>query len=285
MTQDYRIILPLMFAVVISTVLAQHFEKESIYTIKLKRRGIDLRGKRDANPMRTIRVQDAMTPFADVTTVRPTTTTAELARLFQATSHHGFVVLDENGELYGIVALSDLERAFASEESSPDPGAAVTVADICTTNVLTVYPDETLNDAVRHFGAMDVGRLPVVERHNLRRVLGVLRRGDIIHAYSHALLDTHQQSANIERLRLESAIGAELVELTVSIGDAAVDKALKEIPIPPSSVIISIRRGQEVIIPRGTTTLRSGDRVLFLAHGATKEQLSNVLRGAASSGE
>jgi NhaP-type Na+/H+ and K+/H+ antiporter len=144
---------------------------------------------------------------------------------------------------------------------------------------VTVYPDETLDDAVRQFGAMDVGRIPVVERRNPRRLLGVLRRGDIIHAYSHALLDSHQQSARLERLNLESTIGAELTELNVNLDDSAANKPLKEISIPPNSVIISIRRGQEILIPRGGTLLRAGDRVLFLARGVDRQGLRDALRG------
>jgi C4-dicarboxylate-specific signal transduction histidine kinase len=47
MTNDYRIILPLMLATVISTLLAEHLHRESIYSLKLARRGIRLeRGMR-----------------------------------------------------------------------------------------------------------------------------------------------------------------------------------------------------------------------------------------------
>ena len=42
MTGDYEIILPLMITCIISTVAVRRFTKESIYTLKLKRRGIDI---------------------------------------------------------------------------------------------------------------------------------------------------------------------------------------------------------------------------------------------------
>ncbi len=71
MTQDYHIILPLMFATVISTILATWLEPESIYTLKLKLRGIDLLRKKNENMLNNILVQDAMTIRADMETVTP----------------------------------------------------------------------------------------------------------------------------------------------------------------------------------------------------------------------
>ncbi|MBI3117386.1 MAG: chloride channel protein, partial [Candidatus Hydrogenedentes bacterium] len=73
MTQDYHMILPLMFATVVSTLLAHRFEPESIYTLKLKRRGIDVRARRDENLMRAILVEEAMTPATELVTMDPAT--------------------------------------------------------------------------------------------------------------------------------------------------------------------------------------------------------------------
>lgn len=271
MTQDYRIILPLMFATVVSTIIAERIETESIYTLKLKLRGIDVRAKKDLNLMRSILVEEAMTPVTDVTTVTPATPLTELARQFQETGHHGFVVLDDRNELYGVVALSDLERALETGETD------LTVRDICTTGVVTTFPDETLDDALRHFGALDVGRIPVVDRHKPRQIIGLLRRSDIVHAYSHALVDKHQHDHHIARLRLESLTGTEFVEIDLRVGDVAVGKCLKEIALPSDSVIVSIRRGGQVIIPRGNTRLLAGDRVVALASKATSEGLRQTL--------
>jgi CIC family chloride channel protein len=271
MTQDYRIILPLMFATIVSMVLAQRLEPESIYTLKLKRRGIDARARKDANLMRGILVEEAMTPIGQTLTVTPETPLPELARLLQETGHHGLLVLDQQGELYGVVTLVDLERALTRDSS------AATVGDICTTQLLTAYPDETLDDALRHFGALDVGRIPVVDRQSPRHVLGVLRRGDIVHAYSHALVDKHQRDHHIERLRLESAIGTTLVHVDLISGDSAVGKCLKEIKLPPDSVVVSIYRGRRVVVPRGGTELLSGDRVTVLAATDTAERVRRTL--------
>lgn len=272
MTQDYRIILPLMFATVVSTIIAGRLEPESVYTLRLKRRGIELRARQDINLMRAILVEEAMTPLSEMTTVKQSTPLTELARLFQETSHHGFAVLDERDELYGIVALADLEKALAAGRSDAKVG------EICTRDVMTAYPDETLEDALGEFGSLDVGRIPVVDRRHPRRLVGMLRRGDIVHAYSHALLDKHGREHRVERLRLEAAVGAELVEFDLEPGDAAVGKRLKELVLPSDCVIVSVRRGGRVVVPRGDTQLLLGDHVIALTNAGDEEAMRHVLR-------
>ena len=43
MSGDYRLILPLMFATVISTFISERLRQENIYTLKLVRRGIQIK--------------------------------------------------------------------------------------------------------------------------------------------------------------------------------------------------------------------------------------------------
>jgi CIC family chloride channel protein len=277
MTQDYRIILPLMATTIISTIVAQRLEPESIYTLKLKLRGIVARHRKDINPLQSILVKDAMTPNREITTVTPDTSLEELAHLFQETSHHGFIVT-ENDELYGMVTLSDLEKAIANDKMD------VTVRDICTQNVMVVYPDEVLDDALRHFGAMDVGRIPVVDRRNPRRVVGVLRRVNIVHSISSALADKQKIMSNMDRLEMERVVRAELTELFISSDDVANGKQLKEINLPDDSVIVSIQRGKRVVVPRGNTQLLPGDRVIALVGAGSLEVLTKALHGDDAAG-
>ena len=272
MTQDYRIVLPLMFATVISTLIAQWLEPESVYTLKLVRRGLDVKAKRSENLMSTILVEDAMTPIGEMATVSPNIPLPQLAELFQETSHHGLLVLDDARKLYGIVTISDLERALRADKTD------VAVCDICTTNVLTVFPDETLNEALRHFGALDVGRIPVVSRHDPQQVIGVLRRTDIVHAYSNALVDKQKTEAHMSRLRMQNTVGTELKEFIVSPADVCCNQQLKDISLPEECVIVSIQRGSQMIVPRGRTRLTAGDKVFILTKIDRYAAAEKVLR-------
>ena len=272
MTQDYRIVLPLMFATVISTLIAQWLEPESIYTLKLARRGLDVKARRSMNLMSSILVEDAMTPIGEMITVSPQIPLPQLAQIFQETSHHGLIVFNAQGELYGIVTISDLERALKVDDTEAK------VADICTTNVLTVYPDETLNEALRHFGALDVGRIPVVSRHDPLHVIGVLRRTDIVHAYSNALVDKQKTDAHMTRLRMQNQVGTELKEFIISPADVGCNQQLKDFSLPDESVIVSIQRGSQMIVPRGRTRLTAGDKVFILTKIDRYAAVEKVLR-------
>jgi chloride channel protein, CIC family len=272
MTQDYRIILPLMAATIVSTIIAQHMEPESIYTLKLKLRGIVPHQFREPNPLRSIRVEDAMTPLSQVVAVPPETTLTELSHLFQESGHHGALVMDQD-RLFGMVTLSDLERAITTEQLD------ATVAEICTRNVVTATPEETLDEALHQFGALDVGRMPVVERQNPHRVLGLLRRGDIVHALSGKVLDAHESIHHMDRLKMEAIVKAELKELYISKTDTVCGKLLKDVTIPDNCVIVSIQRGKDIVVPRGFTQLLPGDRVIALVGEGSMGGLKEELRG------
>lgn len=271
MTQDYRIILPLMFAVVVSTVVARWLERESVYTLKLKQRGVDLYGARNVNLMSHILAQDAMTPLSELRIVRATDSLATLASAFEQTMHHGFIVLDQADELFGVVTLTDLEEALAKNAS------AKTVAEICTRQVVTVLADETLDDALRHFGAMDVGRIPVVSRRKPRQPLGLLRRADIINAYAKSLLHAQTRETHHERLRLQAVAGTEMLELQIRENDFAAGKRIKELELSEECVIVAVRRGPRTLVPRGNTLLLAGDDLIVLSAAASQAALLKIL--------
>jgi CIC family chloride channel protein len=274
MTQDYHIILPLMFAVVISTVMAQLFQHESVYTLKLSQRGINLRARGDVNLMRTIQVSEAMTPLEELTVMRKDDPLGVLTEAFETTMHHGFIVLDEHDEFYGVVTLADVERMLTQKRM------VKTIGEITTTNATTVYPDETLDDALRSFGAMDVGRIPVVERRNPKRVLGMVRRADIISAYSRALLDKQEFEHRHERLRLEALARTELMEIRLDDDSRAAQKRIKDLQLPEDSVVVAIRRGSQTIVPRGNSQLHVGDLLIILCKPALRAQIQEIFHRA-----
>lgn len=272
MTRDYRIILPLMFATGLSTLVSARLSKETIYTLKLRRKGIDLDARNDLNIMRAIQVGRAMTPISDQVMVRPDTSFEELAELFQTTHSHGFPVVDQANEFLGVVALSDLERAVKRDQ------AEGTVRDIYTTQLITAYPDESLEEVVRRIGSRDVGRVPVVDRFAPTRLLGMVHRADIIRAYTFALTERQAALDQMERLRLEQVTGARLLELDLTETDTAAQKKLRDLSLPPGCLIIAIRRGGQTVVPRGETKFLAGDHVVALAAPGKEEALRSCLQ-------
>jgi CIC family chloride channel protein len=177
MTRNYAIILPLMIAVVISVVISRALNRETIYTLKLVRRGVDLRQLNKASPLREVTVGEAMT--WDFPTVPSTMPVRDLVAKLRRTGHHGFPVVDDKGEFVGVVTIADVEAAMTKGSS-----ADLTVKDIASKSVVVAYPDDYIHDVFVKLGSRDVGRIPVVDRRNRKHLLGVLRRHDVLTAYS-----------------------------------------------------------------------------------------------------
>jgi CIC family chloride channel protein len=271
MSNDYRIILPLMLCTVVSTMLAEQLSRESIYTLKLVRRGIRLALGRDIDVMQGVFVSEATRQLSDADVVYSTMSVDELARKFDRTRHHGFAVLDENGQLYGVVTLRDLEEAM----HGGDVGS-MTVRDIATVSPATVYPDDPLWVALKKLGVRDVGRLPVVERGNPRKLVGVLRRRDIVRAYNVGIMRRLDAQQRTERLRLGKIGDTEFVEIAIDAKSPAVGRKLEETPLPQECTLVSIRRGRNVVIPHGDTVLRAGDRVVAFATEEGAAELQGI---------
>ncbi len=264
LTGDYRIILPLMIAVGISTLISEALSRDTIYTLKLRRRGIDLRAGRDVDLMRTIKVSQAMT--TEVLSAPQGQTVAEAAELLEQTGQRALIVVDDAGVMNGMVTIPDIQRALLENK----PGA--TLDDIASRPVRTAFPDEPLSQAVQRMGVRDLGQVPVVARMDGSAVLGMLRRVDIVRAYSRAMLDrleTQQQRPVLPReLR-----GTQIVEMTVMASGPMAGHRLAELQLPSSSLVVAVGRGQNTIIPRGDTQLLPGDRVVFL----TRQEAVGVL--------
>jgi CIC family chloride channel protein len=280
MTDDYLIILPLMLSTVVSTLLAEYLNRESIYTIKLVRRGVRLALGRDIDVMQGVFVNEAMTPISDLDVVYSHTSVEDLAQKFDRTRHHGFPVLNVNDELCGVVTLRDLEEALHGGDVS-----GMTVGDIATKSPVTAYPDEPLWVALKRLGVRDVGRLPVVDRGDPRKLVGVLRRRDVIRAYNLAILrrvDAHQRA---ERLRLGKLGGTEFVEISIERDSPVVGRKLEEMRLPQDCTLVSVQRGRKVIIPHGDTVITAGDKVIAFATEECALELREAFEDLPEGGE
>jgi chloride channel protein, CIC family len=176
MTGDYKIILPLMIACVISTLVLKRISRDSIYTLKLRRRGIDILKLEENDLMEKIKVSEAM--FKKVITVTESTSVRNAGLMLKSTSHRGFPVLDSNGRLKGMVTHEDINKALNSGRGDID------VADIMTINLIFCYPDDTLKDALEKLGERNIGRIPIVEHEDPGHLVGLITRKGIIAAYN-----------------------------------------------------------------------------------------------------
>ncbi len=277
MSNDYQLILPLMLAAVLATLLAEHLFPESIYTLKLKLKGISLQRGRDLDLLQSMQVREAMTPNPYV--VQANTPLAKLDEFFQQTHSHSFPVVDESSRLVGMVSLRDYDRALES-----GCGEGCTVLDIATTgNLLVAFDDEPLGSAIQRLGVRGINKMPVVARTDPERVIGVIRRSDIVKAYNVALSRKAKGQFDEDRARLRLVDNTEFLEVEIPASSPAVAKPLATLAqnLPHDCVVVSIRRHGSVIIPHGDTVLQGGDLVHAFLRRSDEEQLRSCLLGEA----
>jgi len=263
MTRDYKLILPLMIAVVISTVVARRLHPHSIYTFGLHRRGFDLDELRRINILDLVTVEQAMARKFE--SVAPDLPVLALVAKLKVEERTGYPVLDGAGALFGVVTFRDVSQVL-------DKPAGKTVADICTRQAIVVYPDETLNEAMLKLAVRDVGRAPVVGRDDPTKPVGMLERRDIINAATQAAREHERHLRMVEEAqKMERDVRTLEVEVTPE--SPVIAKKIREIELPADVLLVAIRRGRKIVVPRGATVLRAGDKISVLVTRALESQV------------
>jgi len=137
--------------------------------------------------MKQLLVRDLMT--SEVHSVHPTSTLAELLDLLQERNIRHVPVVDDEGELVGLVTQRDLlRRSLAARGDLPltvreEVVAHRTVDEFMTAGVMTVDPDAPLGEAAELILDNKLGCLPVVEGPHL---VGIITESDFV---AHVLKD------------------------------------------------------------------------------------------------
>ncbi len=257
---DYGLVLPLMLAVSVATWLADKATPGSTYTLPLRDRGIVYAEPDDVDLLQTVLVEEVMSTGHP--TVRPSVPLDVLQQRFDTERTHGFAVVS-GGILQGVVTLKDLERADQLLADGMRPASTVLVQDLMTTDVVTAAPSDRVFTALQRMASVDVGRVPVVTSGGT--YLGMLRRGDLVDAYRLALHRGVDRQLDDDRASLRELTGVRFLELTIAEGAAADGTRIADLDWPTSAVITSIRRGADLVVPRGDVVLQSGDDVVVLA--------------------
>lgn len=182
MTGDYKIILPLMISCIISAMASGHLSEESIYTLKLIRRGVNIKAGKDVNVLRSILVKEVMNP--DVETMSESLTLGRLSERISKSKNNSFPVVDEDGKLAGILSYFDYSEVIFDEDLKD----LIVARDLVTTRVVTVTHDDNLYDALEKISKKDFSILPVVSADDPTQMVGVLTRRDMISAYNKAVI-------------------------------------------------------------------------------------------------
>jgi CIC family chloride channel protein len=189
-TRDYNSVLPLMLVSVIADGIAMWLmPSASIMTEKLARRGLHIHQEYEADVLQQVRVFETMDQ--DIAKLSAAMKVSELSDLIArydpaVSRHQGMLILDSDGKLAGVITRGDVMRSLTG-----DPSGVSSVLDAGTRDVVVTYPDELLHEASAKMLRNNIGRLPVVDRKDARRVLGCLGRPGILAARLRRLDEEH----------------------------------------------------------------------------------------------
>lgn len=226
LTNDYKLILPLMISCILSTLISAYLMKPSIYTLKLLRRGVDVHKGQEVNILRALKVGDARSN--DFEAISPRTRLDELFVRLSNSGHSEFYVVDSEKQVQGVVPFDHIRNLLFDRDT---PAGAIVAYDLARTDLPALTDDVTLDRVMLLFGQYRVDAFPVVDRKN--RLIGVIDREHVMDAYNR---EAARRDLAGEFNTMVSALGTRQI---VELGD---NYAMVEIEAPQPFVGHSIRQ-------------------------------------------
>jgi len=180
MTRDYRIVLPLMAAVGLCAWVLDQIDTSR--PDRMIMQWSDLPA--DIEVLEKIKIAEVMT--LNPASVKYSMPLLQAAQFITSGYHHSALVFDDINHLQGILTTQDIKRVLSAPVGNPLI-EEMTVQNICTREVICTFADESLAEALKRMATRDLRQMPVVDRNQPKRVLGMVDRLAITTAYNTAL--------------------------------------------------------------------------------------------------
>ena len=178
-TREPTVVLPVMFAAIIATAGARMLLPDSIYTLKLRRRGVRVGAIADLTVLRRITVEDVKR--VNVPAIQIEEPLQKLIDVAGQTDAVDFIIVDAEGAYQGMVTGQDVRTALLQ----PEAVSLLLVSELVRSGVPTVSLGETLDIVLDRFARSDVESLPVSRDGDSSTVDGLITR--------HAVMDRYQE--------------------------------------------------------------------------------------------
>lgn len=185
-TNSYMIVLPLMFACIISSVTVRLLRVSPAHLETLRRRGVKLPRGVEGTVMQNLRVNDVL--HEDVEHILPTEPFPKLVERCLQTRYNNLYVADESGRFLGAVPLPTIRLMLHQGENLN----TVIALDLLDDQFEFVTPDQKLADTMEKFWRQNSERLPVLADVTSRKLIGWISKRDLIGIYSQEILNKTQ---------------------------------------------------------------------------------------------
>lgn len=282
MTGDYKIILPLMIATIISLVVTR-LQEGSIYTLKLMRRGINIHQGKEINVLKSMKVKDVMRPSIEI--LSPDTPMKSIIEKFMTSAHNYFYITDEKGRIAERISQVELSPIAPEYETLKD---FVLAKDIATPHTVVVNDEDNLDFVMREFGKENVGEIPVVSAKDPTKKMGTIWRMDVISAYNKEILKRDlagQMSTSLSNVSPTRTV--EIMEglflLEIDVPAVFIGEKIKDLDVRNKygvDIILIKRKSKSgklvTWVPRANYTFHDEDDLLILGEQKKVEYLSKL---------
>jgi len=192
LTHDFNALLPLFIAVMVAYAFTVLVMKRSILTEKISRRGFHLSREYAIDPLEILFAREVMR--TGLVSLPREASMEQLLQQVRFADHAQrlFPLIDKDGNLSGVLSRRDLQKL---EEQS------LSMNEVTARKVVTAFPDEPLRLIVYRMAETGRTRMPIVERENPRKVVGMISLADLLRARTRDL-EQERRRERILRLRL-----------------------------------------------------------------------------------
>lgn len=246
LTNDYHIILPLMITCIMSTIIATKLSRESIYTLKLVQRGIQIKDGAEINVMKSIFVKDVFT--SRVETLSQFSTFDEVANSVISGKDPYFAVVDSQNHYLGMVTIHDVKEHLYEKDILQH---LLIADDIADKEIEPVVASDNCQTVLDIMSRLNLQGLPVVDSPEKNRVVGMVWRKDIIDAYNE----------EVERRDITAAFASRITMKNIDSDVHFMEGySMTELPVPKLFIGRSIkeldiraRYGVDILLIRSNT--------------------------------
>lgn len=276
LTNDYKIILPLMLSCIIASFLTVGVHRDSIYTMKLRRKGIIFKEGREMNILRSLTVKDFLSH--DYKKFLNTEHVGIIIDQAIRGKHHTFQIVDAENNYVGYFALNQLKKLVLQKDLLD---SLVIAEDLAVPGIQLDY-EGNLENAMKIFGREDVAEIPVLEGSKFK---GVVKRKDVIEAYNNEIIKREAASGIAQKLKFTQPnktfdLGTGYKIMEVEAPTFFWNKSLKELNVKAIYQIdvLLIKRK----FPPQTITIPSADEVIqkddMLIIAGQEENIASILK-------
>ncbi len=195
MTNNYKIILPLMLTIIIATTVSKSILHGSLYTIKFHREGkdIDIYGRHTAI-LQHISVKNLLDKTYDF--VYDYVNYNQILEKIKSARFNTILVKDKNDNLIGQISFQDLRNVVMDDDIRHIKDFIV-ARDVMTRDIIKIEDTHNGEAALKILEDGDFEYLPVMESNN-NKVVGIISKRDLLNRYQKELfIQQNQQEMEI----------------------------------------------------------------------------------------